>query len=113
MSEEFYSPLDASERILASGRPLAPREFVKLTKEEQKDPHNARLIKEGKLIKKVIVESRASEATLEDLQTQAKFLDIEGRSSMNKAELERAIDGALEAKAAEATRQHNAQEGNQ
>ena len=50
---EFYAPHDVSERILASGRPFAPGEFTELTSEEQKDPHNARLIEEGKLLRRV------------------------------------------------------------
>lgn len=48
--DQFYSPLDASERLLASGRPLAPRELFTLTKKEQEDPHNKRLIEEGKIL---------------------------------------------------------------
>lgn len=48
---EVYSPHDASERILASGRPLAPGERAKVTADELKEPHNKRLLDEGQLLK--------------------------------------------------------------
>lgn len=48
---EYYSPHDASERILASGRPLRPGQRFKLTDKDAKDPHNKRLIDEGQLLK--------------------------------------------------------------
>jgi hypothetical protein len=35
---------------LASGRPIAPGEFVDLTAEEAKDPYNAMLIADGNLV---------------------------------------------------------------
>lgn len=35
---------------LANGRPVAPGEYVKLSKEEINDHHNAQLIEDGKLI---------------------------------------------------------------
>lgn len=82
----FYSPLDATERILADGRPLAPREFVELSTKEQREPHNARLIEEGKLIP-----LEYNEQNLEQLRGAAAALDIQGRSNMNKDELEQAI----------------------
>lgn len=47
---KFYSPLDASERILSSGRPLAPGEFFDLDQEEQDDEFNKRLIDEGQIL---------------------------------------------------------------
>lgn len=47
---KFYSPVDATERILASGRPVAPGETFDLKAEEVKDPHNKRLIEEGQII---------------------------------------------------------------
>lgn len=108
MSEKFYSPWDASERILASGRPLSPGEFVELTDEEMKDPHNKRLLAEGNLLQIVKVEQ-----SLESLQNQAKLLEIEGRSKMSKPQLERAIQEHNERLAEEATARREAQEGNQ
>ena len=48
-SDSFRS-VSSHVEDLASGRTLAPGEFVDLTKEEQKDPHNARLLEEGILI---------------------------------------------------------------
>lgn len=48
---EVYSPHDASERILASGRPLAPGEYAEVTAKELKEPHNKRLLDEGQLLK--------------------------------------------------------------
>lgn len=105
---KFYSPLGASERILANGRPLAQREFVTLTEGEMKDPHNARLIEEGHLIPVV-----KTEQTLEQLRAQAADLEIEGRSVMSKSALQKAITKKMDANAAEATALANAQEGNQ
>jgi hypothetical protein len=105
---EFYSPLDASERILANGRPLAPQEFVKLSDEEMKDPHNARLISEGKLLEVVKVERTQAE-----LQAQAAELKIDGRSNMSKSQLKEAIDAKLASDAHIATARQEAEEANQ
>lgn len=44
----FYSPHDATERILDSGRPLAPGEYFDLKKEEVEA--NKRLIEEGQIL---------------------------------------------------------------
>lgn len=104
----FYSPLDATERILANGRPLAPREFVELSEEEQKDPHNARLIAEGKLIQEVIVEQ-----TLEQLRATAGELEVPGRSDMTKAQLKKAINDKMAKDAEQATADAAAEEANQ
>lgn len=46
----FYAPHDASERLLASGRPLTPGATFQLTSDEMKDTHNKRLIEEGKIL---------------------------------------------------------------
>lgn len=105
---EFYSPLGASERILASGRPLAEREFVELSEEDQKKPHNARLIEEGHLIPVVHIQQ-----TQDELQSQAAALDVKGRSNMNKDQLREAINQKLAEDAAAATERANAKESNQ
>lgn len=47
---KFYAPHDSTERLLADGRPFEPGEYVTLSKEEMKDPHNKRLVDEGKLL---------------------------------------------------------------
>lgn len=47
---KYYSPVEATERILASGRPVAPGEQFELKADEQKDPHNKRLIDEGQIV---------------------------------------------------------------
>ena len=50
-SAQFVAPIDQSERVLADGRVLVPGEPVDLDDDAQKDPHNARLIEEGQLLK--------------------------------------------------------------
>lgn len=57
----FYSPHDASERILASGRPLVSGEYFELTTEEQKEPHNQRLLEDGQ-IQKVPAKKKEAES---------------------------------------------------
>lgn len=47
---KFYSPVDATERILANGRPVAPGETFELKGDDLKDPHNKRLIEEGQIL---------------------------------------------------------------
>lgn len=46
----FVSPIDATERVLADGRTVAPLEPFELKGDALKDPHNKRLIEEGQLI---------------------------------------------------------------
>lgn len=51
MTKSFLPSTTASERTLSDGRVLVPGEDpVKLTAEEQDDPHNKRLIEEGQMI---------------------------------------------------------------
>ncbi len=47
---KFYAPSTATERVLASGRVLAPDEEFDLKKDEADDPHNKRLIEEGHIV---------------------------------------------------------------
>jgi len=47
---KFYSPVEATERILANGRPVAPGEQFELKGDELKDEHNKRLIEEGHIV---------------------------------------------------------------
>jgi len=46
--KSFVASFDVSERVLADGRIITPGEPFELSAADQKDPHNARLIEEGK-----------------------------------------------------------------
>lgn len=46
----FYGPHGQSKEYLASGAPIPDGDFFNLTKEEVNDPHNKRLIEEGKIL---------------------------------------------------------------
>lgn len=54
----YASPLDSSERVLADGRVVTPGIIVELTKEDEKDEHNKRLIDEGQLVKVVAIKEQ-------------------------------------------------------
>ena len=54
---------------LADGQMLAPGETAKLSKEDEEDPHNLRLIEEGKLID---VEANMHEEGYDEDQKNAK-----------------------------------------
>lgn len=47
---QFVGPLDATERVLADGRPIVPGEPFELKGDALKDPHNKRLIDEGQIV---------------------------------------------------------------
>jgi hypothetical protein len=53
----IYKMVGAHAEDLADGRVLAVGEEVDLSKEEIKDPHNQRLVEEGKLIEGIQPES--------------------------------------------------------
>lgn len=50
MTKEDYKVVSDHAEDLADGRVLAPGEVVKLSKEDLEDPHNQRLLEEGKLL---------------------------------------------------------------
>lgn len=50
MGTEYKVPLHSTLQELASGRPVAPGEVVKLTVKEVEEPHNAFLIENGNLV---------------------------------------------------------------
>lgn len=58
---------------LASGRPVAPGERFTLSKEDQQEPHNLRMVEEG--IFRPVVENWDG-PSYEELQKEAKKLDI-------------------------------------
>lgn len=47
--KQFYAPIGVADTMLASGRRPPIDDTFDLTDEEIKDPHNARLIEEGKI----------------------------------------------------------------
>lgn len=48
---QYKVPLDWHIVDLADGRTAGPGDFVELTEEQVKDPHNVSLIEEGRLLK--------------------------------------------------------------
>jgi hypothetical protein len=46
----FYGPHGTSKEFLASGAPIPDGDFFEMTKEQANDPHNKRLIEEGKIL---------------------------------------------------------------
>lgn len=48
--KQFVAPVDATERVLASGRVLELGEPFEMSAEELKDPHNKRLVDEGQIV---------------------------------------------------------------
>jgi hypothetical protein len=72
---------------LGDGSPLAPGQSVQLSAGDVKEPHNARLIREGLLLP----QDGNAEPTKEELLEEAKSLDIEGRTKMDKDQLAAAI----------------------
>lgn len=50
MTKSFLPTTTASERTLSDGRVLIPGEAMELTREQQNDPHNKRLIQEGQIV---------------------------------------------------------------
>lgn len=83
---------------LASGRTVAPGESFYLSAAEQGDPHNKRLIDEGKVL---ITASNEGELTGDALERRAKQLKIEGRSEMNADQLRAAVAEAEREKGGE------------
>jgi hypothetical protein len=48
--KSYYCPYGGTEQMLASGRSLAQGEYFELTADEERDPHNKRLIIEGHIL---------------------------------------------------------------
>lgn len=91
MSEQEFRVTSRRPEDLASGRPVAPGESVKLSDDEQKEPRNKFLIGRG-LLKPVTAETERNEAPKRDeLVSRAKELGIEGVSRMRNDELLQAI----------------------
>jgi hypothetical protein len=65
---KFYGPHGTSKEHLASGAPVPEGDYFELTKSEVEDPHNLRLIQEGK----VLTASDAAEKAVKEAATKAE-----------------------------------------
>lgn len=79
-----YACVSRHAEDLTGGRTLLPGERAEV---DADDPHNKRLIDEGKLVPV----GEAEGPSLKELQSRAKELEVEGRSNMNKEQLAEAV----------------------
>jgi hypothetical protein len=69
MSLKFYGPHGVAKETLASGGLIPDGDFIELERDALDDPHNVRLLKEGKLLpaskaaQKAVDEAVASDGT--------------------------------------------------
>lgn len=71
MSLKFYGPHGVAKETLASGAPIPDGDFFQLTKEDLKEPHNLRLIAEGKVLAGSNAAQKAADDAAKDAEAQA------------------------------------------
>lgn len=97
-----YRNISGHAEDLADGRVvgyLGEDSFVELSDEDLSNEFNKQKIDQGAFIE--APEPEVTEPTLEDLKNEARELEITGFSSMNKEQLQQAINEAKTAKFAE------------
>lgn len=93
-----YRNVSGHAEVLADGRVvgyLGNESYVDLSDEDLKHPDIEALVEQEHLLE--APEPEVSEPTLEDLKKQAKELNMTGYSSLNKEELQQAINEELTA----------------
>lgn len=79
---------------LSDGRTVGPGQTVTLKADEQRDPHNKRLIEEGIFLRIEKPDNPVEPPTHEELLARAEELDIDGRHQMRNDQLQEAIIAA-------------------
>jgi len=65
MSLKFYGPHGVAKETLASGAPVPEGDFFQIDKSDLEEPHNIRLVKEGKILPSTKAAEKAAEDVVE------------------------------------------------
>lgn len=68
---KFYGPHGTSKEFLASGAPIPEGDYFDLTKAELDDPHNQRLIAEGKVLPATDAAEKAAGQAAKEAEAEA------------------------------------------
>jgi|SRR5512146_1258112 hypothetical protein len=93
MSLKFYGPHGMAKETLASGAPIPEGDYFTLEKGDVSDPHNLRLIKEGKIIPATDAAEKAatSAQTEADKQAEQKEAARQEALAQERAEFDAAV----------------------
>lgn len=91
-----YRNISGHPEDLADGGVVGTGQYVELTDEQAKDPHNREKIQRGAFISAPEHDTPPDQPSREELMEKARELDIKGRSNMRNDELQTAIIQAEE-----------------
>lgn len=71
MSLKFYGPHGVAKETLASGAPIPDGDFFEMTKSDLKEPHNQRLLEEGKVLPATDAATKATKEAVKEAKAEA------------------------------------------